>query len=192
MGCNFCTSCLWVFLQLVSGIRSMAQQRDLFSDLLRTVDYMKAFVSQRKNSEENLRSRLEQAEASLSAARNDNVALQIELAEAKSREESSDARLHEAEDEMAQLRGKVRQFRTEVSIEKKQREDLQLRLSVQKKELEVEFAAEMEELETDYQKQVDEMYIFGYRCCMKKHGIKRDVPSIPPGEEEKLRGKPSQ
>ncbi|RVW84078.1 hypothetical protein CK203_040608 [Vitis vinifera] len=31
----------------------------------------------------------------------------------------------------------------------------------------------MEELEADYQKQVDEMYFFGYRCCMKKHGIKR-------------------
>ncbi|RVX07843.1 hypothetical protein CK203_021921 [Vitis vinifera] len=50
----------------------------------------------------------------------------------------------------------------------------------------------MEELETEYQKQVDEMYFFGYRCCMKKHGIKQDVPLIPPGEEEKLRRKPSQ
>ena len=50
----------------------------------------------------------------------------------------------------------------------------------------------MEELETEYQKQVDEMYFFGYRCCMKKHGIKQDVPSIPPGEEEKLRRNPSQ
>ena len=68
MGCNFDTSCLWVFLQLVSGIRDMAQQRDLFSDLLRTADYMKAFVSQRINSEEELRLRLEQAETSLSAA----------------------------------------------------------------------------------------------------------------------------
>ena len=122
----------------------------------------------------------------------DNEALRIELAEAKSREESVDARLHEAEGEMAQLRGEVRQLRTEVSIEKKQREDLQLRLSAQKEELEAEFAAERWELEADYQKQVDEMYLFGYRCCMKKHGIKRDVPSILPGEEEKLRGKPSQ
>ena len=60
---------MWVFLQLVSGIRGMAQQRDLFSDLLRTADYMKAFVSQRKDSEEELRLRLEQAEASLSVAR---------------------------------------------------------------------------------------------------------------------------
>ena len=170
----------------------MVQQYDLFSDLLRTADYTKAFISQRKNNEEKLRLRLEQAEASLSAAWEDNEALRAELAEAKSRKESVDARLHEAEDEMALLRGEVRQLRTEVSIEKKQREDLQLRLSAQKEELEAEFAAEREELEADYQKQVDDMYFFGYRCCMKKHGIKRDVPSIPPDEEEKLRGKPAQ
>ncbi|RVW51168.1 hypothetical protein CK203_078077 [Vitis vinifera] len=147
---------------LVSGLRGMTQQHDLFSDLLRIADYMKAFASQRRNSEEELPLRLERAEASLSAAREDNEALQ------------------------------VRQLRTEVSIEKKQREDLQLRLSAQKEELEGEFAMEREELEADYQKQVDEMYFFGYHCCMKKHGIKWDVPSIPPGEEEKLRGKPAQ
>ena len=94
---------------------------------------MKAFVSQGMSGEEELRSRLEHGEASLSAARRaseesaealkksqeDNKALRIELAEAKSREESVDARLHEAEGEMAQLRGEVRQLRTEVSIEKK-------------------------------------------------------------------------
>ena len=74
----------------------------------------------------------------------------------------------------------MRQLWTEVSIEKKQREDLQLRLSSKKEELEAEFVAEREELEADYQKQVDDMYFFGYHCCMKKHGIKRDVPSIPP------------
>ncbi|RVW15434.1 hypothetical protein CK203_094700 [Vitis vinifera] len=134
----------------VSGIRGMAQQRDLFSDLLRTADYMKAFVSQQKNNEEELHLRLEQAEASLSTAREDNEALRIELAEVKSREESIDARLHETEDEMALLRGEVRQLQTEVSIEKKQREDMQLRLSAQKEELEAEFAAEREELEANY------------------------------------------
>ena len=136
----------------MSGLRGMAQQRDLFSDLLRIADYMKALVSQRINSEEELRLRLEQAETSLSAARDDNEALRIELAEAKSREESTDARLHEAKGEMTQLRGEVRQLRTEVSIEKKQRKELQLRLSAQKEELEAKFAAEREELETDYQK----------------------------------------
>ena len=51
---------------------------------------------------------------------------------------------------MAQLRGEVRQLWTEVSIEKKQKEDLQLRLSAQKEELETEFAVQKEELETEY------------------------------------------
>ena len=142
----------------------MVQQHDLFSDLLRISDHMRAFVSHCKSGEEELRSRLEQAEASLFAARraseesvealkrsqDDNEALRIELAEAKSREEAIEARLHEADDETAQLRWEVRQLRTEVSIEKKQREDLQLRLSTQKEELEAEFAAQREELEADY------------------------------------------
>ena len=68
---------------------------------------------------------------------------------------------------------------------------MQLHLSAQKKELEGEFVAEREELEADYQKQVDDMFFFGYRCCMKKNGIKRDVLSIPPGEEKKLLDKPA-
>ncbi|RVX02035.1 hypothetical protein CK203_019418 [Vitis vinifera] len=109
------------------------QQHDLFFDLLRTADYMKAFTSQRRNSEEELRLRLEQAETSLSAARNENEGFRMELAEAKSREETLDARLLEAEDEKALLRGNVRQLRTEVSIKKKQREDLQLRYQRKKK-----------------------------------------------------------
>ncbi|RVW35167.1 hypothetical protein CK203_099996 [Vitis vinifera] len=100
----------------------------------------------RKDNENQLRLRLEEAEASLSTVRKDNEALRADLAEAKSREESMEARLHEAEDEMTRLRGEVRQLRTEASIEKKQKEDLQLRLTAQKEELEREFAAEREEL----------------------------------------------
>ena len=97
----------------------MAQQHDLFTDLLRTTDYMKVFTSRHKYSEDQLRLRLAEAEASLSTAREDNEALWVDLAEAKSREESTVDRLHEAEDEMARLRGEVRHLRTEVSIEKK-------------------------------------------------------------------------
>ena len=138
-----------------------------------------------------MRLRLEEVEASLSTIREDNEALRADLAEAKIREESTIARLHEAEDEMARLRGEVRQLRTEASIEKKQKEDLQLRLTAPKEELEREFAAEREELEVEYKKQVDDTFIFGYRCCMKKNGTKRDIPSIPPGEEKKLHDKPA-
>ncbi|RVX06309.1 hypothetical protein CK203_027551 [Vitis vinifera] len=121
---------------LVSGLRGMANQYDLFTDLLRTTDYVNVFATRRKDAED-------------------------------------------------------QQLRTEVSIEKKQREDLQLRLVAQKEELEREFAAEREEIEAEYQKQVDDTFIFGYRCCMKKNGIKRDVPSIPPGEEKKLHDTPA-
>ena len=138
-----------------------------------------------------MRLRLEEVEASLSTIREDNEALRADLAEATIREESTIARLHEAEDEMARLRGEVRQLRTEASIEKKQKEDLQLRLTAPKEELEREFAAEREELEVEYKKQVDDTFLFGYRCCMKKNGIKRDVPSIPPGEEKTLLDKPA-
>ncbi|XP_034694861.1 uncharacterized protein LOC117921158 [Vitis riparia] len=180
---------------LVSGLRGMVLQRNLLSDLLETAEYTKSFVSQRKNDEEKLRLRVEQAEASSSTAREENKVLREEnevlreknevlreeVAEVKSREDSMEVRLFEAEEEMALLRREVRHLRTEVSIERRQREELQLRLSTQKEELEGEFAAERGELEAEYQKQVDEMYLFGYRCCMKKHGIKRDVPSIPSG-----------
>ena len=164
----------------------MANQYDLFTDLLRTTDYMKAFATRRKDAEDQLRLRLAEVEANLSTAREDNEALRVELAEAKDREESSVARLYEAEDEIARMGGEVRQLWSEVSIEKKQRKDLQLCLVAQKEELEREFSVEREELEAEYQKQVDDTFIFGYRCCMKKNGIKRDVPAIPPGEEKKL------
>ena len=82
----------------------MVQQHDLFTDLLRTADYMKAFYLSAQKSENQLRLRLEEAEASLSTAREDNEALQADLAEVRSREESMDARLHKVEDEVALLR----------------------------------------------------------------------------------------
>ena len=92
-------------MQLVSGLRSMANQYDLFTDLLRTTDYMKTFATRRKDAEDQLRLRLEEAEASLSTVREDNEALRAELAKAKDREESSIPRLHEAEDEIARMGG---------------------------------------------------------------------------------------
>ncbi|RVW25569.1 hypothetical protein CK203_111028 [Vitis vinifera] len=109
----------------------MAQQHDLFTQLLQTADYMKTFSSRRQEIENQLRLRMEEAEASLSTMREENEALRVELAEAK------------------------------------------------------------EELAADYQQQVDDTFIFGYRCCMKKNDIKRDTPSIPPGEEKKLHEKPA-
>ncbi|RVW53335.1 hypothetical protein CK203_088506 [Vitis vinifera] len=73
---------------LVSGLRGMANQYDLFTDLLRTTDYMKAFAARHKDTEDQLRLRLVEAEASVSTARGENEALRADLADAKSREES--------------------------------------------------------------------------------------------------------
>ncbi|RVW96687.1 hypothetical protein CK203_020390 [Vitis vinifera] len=176
---------------LVRGLRSMSQQHALFTQLLQTADYMRTFSSRHQEIENQLRLRMEEAEASLSTMREENEALRVELAEAKGQEESTAGRLHEAEGEAARLRDELSRLRTEVLNEKKQKEDLQLRLDVQKEELEREFAVEREELAADYQRQVDDTFIFGYRCCMKKNGIKRDTPSIPPSEEKKLHEKPA-
>ena len=45
------------------------------------------------------------------------------------------------------------------------------RLGQEIEELRVGFIVQKEELEDEYQKQVDDMFFFGYRCCMKKHDI---------------------
>lgn len=128
----------------------------------------------------------------LKRAEEDKEAFRADLTEARSRKDDMEIRLNEAAGEKTRFENEIRQLRTELSIEQKQRGSLQLRLVAQKEELEARFATERMELGSAYQKHVDEMYFFGYRCCMKKNGIKRDVPSIPPGEEDKLRGKPSQ
>lgn len=51
-------------------------------------------------------------------------------------------------------------------------------------ELRAGFAAQNEELEGEYQKQVDDMFFFGYQCCMKKHGITQDTPNYPSDDED--------
>ncbi|KAL6347041.1 hypothetical protein AAG906_012292 [Vitis piasezkii] len=50
--------------------------------------------------------------------------------------------------------------------------------------MEASFAAQKKELEEEYQQQADEMYFFGYRCCMKKNGIMHDTPSFPSDEDD--------
>ncbi|RVX13677.1 hypothetical protein CK203_010358 [Vitis vinifera] len=106
---------------LVRGLRSMSQQHALFTQLLQTADYMRTFSSRHQEIENQLRLRMEEAEASLSTMREENEALRVELAEAKGREESTAGRLHEAEGEAARLRDELSRLRTEVLNEKKQR-----------------------------------------------------------------------
>lgn len=119
---NILTHVIWFLLQLIHGIRGMVQRRELFTDLLRVADHMKAFVSHRMGGEEELHLRLEQSKANLAAAQKatienvdalrrfeeDKEALRIKLEEAKNQEKATEARLNEAERERAQLGGEVR------------------------------------------------------------------------------------
>ncbi|KAL6350513.1 hypothetical protein AAG906_019160 [Vitis piasezkii] len=54
-------------------------------------------------------------------------------------------------------------------------------------------ASQAEDLEADYQKHVDDMFFYGYRCCMKKHDIASDVPNFPfDDEHDEFLGGPTQ
>ena len=64
-------------------------------------------------------------------------------------------------------------------------------MAAQKEEMGASFAAQKKELEEEYQQQADEMYFFGYRCCMKKNEIMHDTPSFPSDEEDEAPGGPS-
>ena len=50
------------------------------------------------------------------------------------------------------------------------------------------FASQKEDLEVHYQKQVDDMFLYDYRCCMKKHGFIHDAPSFPLDDEDEFLG----
>ena len=127
---------------------------------------MKAFVSHRIDGEEELRLRLEQSETNLATAwkaptesgealkrsKREKEAFWIELEGVRSREKATRAKLKEAEHEKTQLGEEVKELRVGLSLEKKQKEDLQLCLIAQRKELEVGFAVQRKKLETEYQK----------------------------------------
>ncbi|RVW90006.1 hypothetical protein CK203_035899 [Vitis vinifera] len=69
---------VFAFLVCVSageGPPRMSQQHDLFTQLLQTADYMRTFSSRRQEIENQLRLRMEEAEASLSTMREENEAL---------------------------------------------------------------------------------------------------------------------
>ena len=59
----------------------------------------------------------------------------------------------------------------------KKAEEETTRLKRELQDLRIRFAAQKKDLEVNYQKQVDDMFFYGYRCCMKKHGIANDTPS---------------
>ena len=62
--------------------------------------------------------------------------------------------------------------------EKEKTEEETARLRQKLQDLWAGFATQKEDLEVNYQKQVDDMFFYGYQCCMKKHGIANDTPNL--------------
>ena len=99
-----------------------------------------------------------------------------------------ETKLKGVEHEISQLKREIEELCAGFMTQKKYMEELQTRFIVQKNELEARFAAQNKELEEEYQKQVDEMYFFGYYCCMKKNDIMHDIPSFPSNDDDEILG----
>ena len=67
--------------------------------------------------------------------------------------------------------------------EKEKTEEETARLRQKLQDLWAGFATQKEDLEVNYQKQVDDMFFYGYQCCMKKHGIANDTPNLSSNDE---------
>ena len=79
--------------------------------------------------------------------------------------------LRRTEEEKKAAQAKARQLaekKETIAAGKKNAKEEAKRL---RQELRAGFAIQKEELEAEYQKQVDDMFFYGYRCCMKKHNI---------------------
>ena len=95
--------------------------------------------------------------------------------------------VRQAEGERKMTRAQASQLREErkaVEAKCKDAEQENGRLKKELEELRVGFAAQKKELEDEYQKQVDDMFFFGYQCCMKKNDITQDTPSYPSDDED--------
>lgn len=176
----------------MAGIRGMARQRELLSELLSGTESMRVFITHHMDGDEELRLRLERSKIDLATAQKIVVEKTEALKKVEVERKIARAKLKEAEQENSKLREKIEELWSGLSLDKKQKEDLQLRLVTQRKELKVGFAVQRKALETEYQKQVDGMYFFGYRCCMKKNGIMCGVPSILSEKEDNIPGDPPQ
>ena len=138
----------------------MVRQGAILFQRLKVAEAMRTFISYRMSGCEELRTKLEQVESDLTVVQK----VAVEGAEA----------LKLADGEKEAIRAEVDKLRnegrtTEAKFKEAEWENVQLKKEME--ELQDGFVAQKKELETEYQKQVDEMYLFGYRCCMKKNGI---------------------
>ena len=138
----------------------MVRQCVLLFERPEVVEAMRAFISHRMSGSEELRAQLERAKSDLATTQ-------------KVTPDRTEAlKLVEMENEVVHAEAdKLREEGRTVGAKCKEAEQENAQLKKEMEELRDGFADQRKELEKEYQKQVDEMYFFGYRCCMKKNGI---------------------
>ena len=135
---------------------------------------MRAYIAHNMDGSEDLHARLKTIESKVVVARKlakKWASLLRKVEEEKEAAQAEARRLAEKKEAM------------EVGKKKAEEEAEQLRQELQK--LRVGFVFQKEKLEAEYQKQEDNMFFYGYRYCIKKHGVAQDPPKFPLGDEDK-------
>lgn len=98
--------------------------------------------------------------------------------------------MRKAEEGKEVVEAEARQLAEEREVGKKKVKEEAKWLRQELQELQARFSIQKEKLEVEYQKQMDDMFFYGYRCSMKKHGITQDTPRFPSNDEDETVGGP--
>ena len=147
---------------------------------LEATETKRAYVAHNMDENEDLLASLEMEKGKVAASR--------KLAE----EGTSLLRKIEEEKETVQVETcRLAEEKKIMAANKKKTEEEVVRLRQELQILWAGFAAQKEDFEAGYQKQVDDMFFYGYQCCMKKHGIAQDNPSFPSDDKDEFLGGPA-
>lgn len=148
---------------------------------------MRVFLTRQVDTNEELYSQVGRVQSELVVARiaatdtekamrglqEETQAAKSEACQMGEKKDAAEAKCKGVEQKSDQLKKELEDFWATSEAQKKQLEELQ-----------VKFTTEKEVLTKDYQKQVDEMFFFGYQCCLRKNNITQDIPTYPSNDEE--------
>ena len=157
------------------------RQHTLLFKQLEFAEAMRTYIAQHIDDSEDLHFKLKLVESELTAARKavGEGVKSLRMAEWEGETTNAEARRLREKGEVAETKCK----KIEQENERLRKEMEQLRAG---------FVAQKKKLKDEYQKQVDEMFFFGYQCCMKKHDIAHDIPPYFSDDEDIAAGGPVQ
>lgn len=123
---------------------------------------------------EKLHAKLERVKSDLANAQKVVMDRAEALGKAEEEKKMAQAEVGRLREDVKVAEAKGRDSDKEIESLRKELEELQARFTTQK------------ELDNDYQKQVDDMFFFGYQCCMKKNNITQHIPNYPSNDKNKV------